>query len=313
MKGTIVRAQSGFFWVQLDEEGEVLRCTLRGRLKKERQRTDIATIGDRVTVKRTVSGEGAVEAVEERRTKLSRRSPERQGAWRESILVANLDLLLATFAVAHPTPHLRMVDRFLVIAEANGLDAAIVANKCDLLPPEEAHALFGIYERIGYPVFYTSTRAGQGIDELRAALRDRISAFSGPSGVGKSSLLNAIEPGLGIKVSHVSDVVNKGRHTTVAPELHALTGGGYVADTPGIRELGLWRIPPDELDWCFREFRPFRDECAFANCTHGPEPECAVVAAVEQGAISPARYDSFQRLQEELSDHAERELGLQND
>ncbi|GIV96347.1 MAG: putative ribosome biogenesis GTPase RsgA [Herpetosiphonaceae bacterium] len=305
MVGTVLRAQSGFFWVRLDESGEILRCTLRGRLKKEKYETDLATIGDRVRVARTVPGEGVIEAVEPRRTKLSRRAPLRQGGMRESVIVANLDLLVATFAIAHPDPHRRMIDRFLVIAEANGVEAAVVANKLDLCSLEYARSIFGDYERIGYPVFYTSAKTGEGIDELRDVLKAKISAFTGPSGVGKSSLLNAIQPGLGLKVGEVSGAVNKGRHTTVAPELHPTGDSGYVADTPGIRELGLWRIPPENLDWYFREFRPYLDDCAFDDCAHGPEPGCAVRAAVGRGEISQERYESYLRLLEQAEEERE--------
>ncbi len=297
MIGTILRAQSGFFWVQLDETGETLRCVLRGRLKRVRQHTDLATLGDRVRVMATSPGEGAIEEVQPRRTKLARKSPK-GGGWFEQIIVANIDLVLVTFAVANPEPHVRMIDRFLVVAEENGIDAAIIANKCDLAD-DHARNVFKIYEQIGYPVIYTSAAKQQGIEEVRELIRGKISAFSGPSGVGKSSLLNVIQPGLALRTGAVSDAVRKGQHTTVAAELIPLHEGGFVADTPGIRELGLYQIPPDQVEWCFREFRPFLDDCAFANCTHDHEPDCAVRAALKQGEISPERYESYLKLYEE--------------
>lgn len=297
MIGTITRAQSGFFWVQLDETGETLRCTLRGRLKKTKQYTDIASLGDRVRVMPTMVGEGAVEEVFERRSKLARTAIK--GAKFEQVLVANIDLILVTFAVARPAPHVRMIDRFLVVAEANHVQAAIIANKCDLAADEHARRIFGEYERIGYPVIYTSAKVQQGIHELRDLIKDKISVFSGPSGVGKSSLLNEVEPGLGLRTSDVSDAVNKGQHTTVAGELIPLSFGGFVADTPGIRELGLYQMEAAELEWCFREFRPFLGECGFANCTHDHEPECAIRAAVKRGEISPERHFSFVKLYQE--------------
>ncbi|MBA3471532.1 MAG: ribosome small subunit-dependent GTPase A [Herpetosiphonaceae bacterium] len=297
MIGTILRAQSGFFWVQLDETGETLRCVLRGRLKKIRQYTDLATLGDRVRVMATSPGEGAIEEVYERRTKLARKSPK-GGGWFEQIIVANIDLVLVTFAVANPEPHVRMIDRFLVVAEQNGIDAAIIANKCDLAD-DHARSVFKIYEQIGYPVIYTSAARPQGIEEVRALIRGKISAFSGPSGVGKSSLLNVIQPGLALRTGAISDAVRKGQHTTVAAELIPLHEGGFVADTPGIRELGLYHIPADEVEWCFREFRPFLDDCAFANCTHDHEPDCAVRAALQRGEISAERYESYLKLYEE--------------
>lgn len=295
MHGLITRAQSGFFWVKLDESDETLRCVLRGRLKKVRQYTDIATIGDRVRVMRTSPGEGAIEEVLERTTKLARKSP-RGGGWFEQVIVANLDLVLITFAVAEPEPHVRMIDRFLVVAENSGINAAIIANKSDLRVPEAAQEIFGIYERIGYPVVYASAATGQGVSEIRALIADKISAFSGPSGVGKSSLLNTLLPELNLRTGDVSSAVNKGQHTTVTAELIPLVGGGYVADTPGIRELGLYQIPAEEVEWCFREFQPFLGDCSYANCTHDHEPECAIRAAVATGAISAARHESYLKL-----------------
>jgi ribosome biogenesis GTPase / thiamine phosphate phosphatase len=300
MIGTVVKAQSGFFWVET--EGETLRCVLRGRLKRSRVPGDIATLGDSVRVTPTIPGEGAIEEVLPRRSKLARRSAGSKGAWREDIIVANLDLLVTVFAVANPSPHVRMLDRYLVAAERSDLGVLIVANKSDRLPREEAEAIFSPYTRVGYDVLYTSAKQGMGVDELRERLSGKISAFSGPSGVGKSSLLNAIQPGLQLRTSDISDTVDKGRHTTVAPELIPLHGGGWVADTPGIRELGLWQVPPEELDWCYREFRPFIEQCYFQPCSHTHEPDCAVQEAVQHGAIDRQRYESYVRLREELSD-----------
>jgi ribosome biogenesis GTPase len=300
MQGTVLRAQSGFFWVQTD--AGVLECTLRGRLKKERQASDIAVIGDIVDVKQVSPTTGAIEAVEPRRTKLARRAAGSKGIWSEDVLIANLDQVLLVFACASPEFHPRMLDRYLALTESSELDTVIVANKLDLVGQERARELFAEYERIGYSVIYTSTRQGVGIDELRARLGGRISVVTGKSGVGKSSLLNVVQPGLGLATSEISDVVDKGRHTTRVAELIKLNlaGGGYVADTPGIRELGLWQFPLDELDWCFREFRPFLGDCYFAGCTHTHEPSCAIRAAVAAGQIGEARYQSYVRLREAM-------------
>lgn len=305
MTGTVVKAQSGFFWVQTDEG--TLRCTLRGRLKKSRVPSDIATLGDQVRIMPTVPGEGAVEEVLPRHSKLARRAAGAKGVWKEDVLVANLDQLVAVFAVTNPEPNARMLDRFLINAELNNLDVLIVGNKADLLPRAEAEKFFTPYTRIGYRVLFTSVKRNEGIDELREALIGKLSALSGRSGVGKSSLLNMVQPGLGLKTGEISvsgSNAGKGKHTTVAGELIPLTGGGFVADTPGIRELGLWQVPPAELDWGFREFRPFIDECYFQPCSHLHEPDCAVREAVNQGAIDEARYDSYVRLREELTTEA---------
>lgn len=302
MIGTVIKAQSGFFWVATD--GEPLRCTLRGRLKKERVHSDIATLGDTVRVSPTVPGQGAVEEVFPRQSKLARRAAGAKGTWKEDVLVANLDQIVTVFAVANPEPHLRMLDRYLVNAELSELPVLIIANKADLRSPDEIDAVFASYAAIGYRVLHTSVRANLNIDVLRDQLQNKISAFSGPSGVGKSSLLNAVQPGVQLKTGAVSAAganMGKGRHTTVAPELLPLDGGGYVADTPGIREFGLWQVPPDELDKGFREFRPFIDECYFQPCSHTHEPDCAVQAAVERGDIAGVRYRSYVRLYEELA------------
>jgi len=296
MQGRILRAQSGFFWVKTDEG--VLRCRLRGRLKKERQSADIAVIGDRVDVVDVGDGDGMIEAVYPRERRFSRKQPGPRGAWKEDVLVANLDQVLVVFACARPEPHVRMIDRFLVVAEYNEIDAILVANKIDLVTPEVAQSIFGIYQRIGYPIHFVSAQKQIGIDELRAQLDGKISVVSGPSGVGKSSLLNVIQPGLQLDTGKVSDALNKGRHTTVVAQLIPLESpqGGYVADTPGIRELGLWQIPREDLAWCFREFRPYLGKCDFNNCTHVHEPGCAVIAALEEGHIAPERHDSYMRM-----------------
>jgi ribosome biogenesis GTPase len=295
--GTVLRATSGFFAV-LTDDGRLLQAQLRGLLKKERQATDLAVIGDRVRVSLADASHPMIEAVEPRRSKFSRRQPGPRGSWKEDMLVANVDQVLVVFACADPMPHLRMLDRFLVVAEHNEVPAVVVANKIDLVGLDRARELFGAYERIGYPIHFASAREGIGVEELADRLDGRTSVVTGPSGVGKSTLLNAIQPGLRIETGEVSEVLHKGRHTTTSAELHALAtpGGGYVADTPGLRELGLWQVPPTELAWCFPEFEPFLGSCAFNDCRHLEEPRCAVLAAVADGRISPARHDSYRRL-----------------
>jgi ribosome biogenesis GTPase len=292
VSGVVLRAQSGFFWVQTGEG--LVECKLRGRLKRERQSTDIAVIGDDVEISIVGPGEGAIEAVLPRRSRLARRAAGTRGA--EDVIVANVNQVLLVFACAQPPFTPRMLDRYLVICEHSELDPLIVATKVDLVGPDEARALLTPYERVGYRVIFASTHTGQGIDEVRRSLAGRISVVTGKSGVGKSSLLNAVAPELNLATSAVSALLGKGRHTTTVAELHPLAGGGYVADTPGIREIGLWNLPPEDLDWCFREMRPFLNACYFAGCTHIHEPECAVRAAVTSGHIHPDRYDSYVRL-----------------
>lgn len=292
--GTVLRAQSGFFWVQT--ETSLVECRLRGRLKRDRQASDIAVIGDRVEISMVDPTHGAIEAVLPRRSKLARRGAGARGAHKEDVLVANLDQVLLTFACAAPAFAPRMLDRYLVICEHSGLEAVVVATKIDLVDTATAHALFQVYEHIGYPVLYVSNTNGVGLEAVRAQIAGRISVVTGKSGVGKSSLLNALQPELGLATAEVSAALSKGRHTTTVAELIALPEGGYLADTPGIREIGLWQVPAEDLAWCYRELRPFLDDCFFAGCTHIHEPDCAVRAAVRSGAVTPERYDSYVRL-----------------
>ena len=296
-RGLVLRARSGFYTIATDD-GDQLTARLRGRVKRERQSSDLAVIGDRVAVERLPDGTGAIESVEPRERRFSRRQPGPRGSWREDVLVANPDLVAVVFATDRPPPNPRLIDRFLVVAEYNEVPVVLVANKVDLVGADAARTVFGPYQRIGYDVVYTSAKSGAGLDDLRERLAGRLSIVTGPSGVGKSTLLNALQPGLQLKTGEVSEALHKGRHTTTHAELLPLDDprGGYVADTPGIRELGLWEIPPAELAWCFPEFRPHLGGCAFNDCSHLHEPRCGLRAAVGSGAISEERYDSYRRM-----------------
>lgn len=297
-RGTVRRAAGGIYEVELDVGG-VVDAVLRGRLKREQRTGDRVVVGDRVGVEQHADGSVTIETVDERRSELARRAPG-QGARRAKVIVANVDQVVAVFAAAHPEPRLRMLDRFLVLAEANDLPALVVVNKIDLVGLDAARERFADYEAAGYPVLYTSAGEGVGIAALRERLCDRISVLTGPSGVGKSSLLNAVEPGLQLRTAEVSEAVGKGRHTTVSAELIALRCGGYVADTPGLRELGLWGIEPEHLDAYFPEFRPYLGDCRFGHgCSHIHEPGCAISEAVDAGEIPEARYESYRALRTE--------------
>ena len=289
----IIRAQSGFFTVETGE-GPVV-CQLRGKLKQGPRTGDLAAIGDRVSITVQEDGSGMIEEIEERKQAIVRLDPRPQGEYQQ-ILLANADQAVFVFACAHPDPKLRMLDRFLVIAEKQGIPAVIVANKVDLVGQERAIEIFGLYPQLGYPVIYASAKTGQGVEELRATLTGKVSALVGPSGAGKSSLLNAMQPGLGLEVNEISKALNKGKHTTVVRQMFPLAGGGFVADTPGWKSLALWDTEPEEIDGYFPELRERVAHCQFSDCTHIHEPGCAVLAAVETGEVHPERYDSYLRL-----------------
>jgi ribosome biogenesis GTPase len=293
--GIVLHARSGRHSVE-DGDG-VVYCQVRGRLKQEKLYTDLVATGDMVRWRPTRPGRGVIEEILPRETQLSRLRPGPQRVPIEHVIVANPDQAIFIFSVREPSPRPRMLDRLLVLAENNDLPAIICANKIDLLDDGCEHReIFGVYEQIGYPVIYASARTGQGVDQLRELLAGKLSVLTGPSGVGKTSLLNAIQPELGLKTRQVSDATGKGRHTTVSVRLWPLDGGGYVADTPGLREAGLWDIEPEEVAWHFVEMRPYLSDCRFSTCTHTHEPDCAVKKAVQAGAISEVRYDSYCRL-----------------
>lgn len=291
--GLVIQAQSGFFTVETGDQRVV--CQLRGKLKQGRATGDLAALGDRVRLQILPDGSGIIEQVAARSREIARLDPRPRGAYRQ-VLLANADQAVFVFACAYPEPRLRMLDRFLVIAEKQGVPSVVVANKVDLMEPATARDLFAPYHLAGYPVLYTSARNGAGLDELAQRLKGRISVLAGPSGVGKSSLLNAIHPGLELEISDIG-AVNKGTHTTVVRQLISLGDGhSYVADTPGWRSLALWDTQAEELDGYFPEIRPLVSGCRFSDCTHIDEPGCAVLAALAQGRIHSARYDSYVRL-----------------
>ncbi|MDB4950717.1 MAG: hypothetical protein JWM27_3366 [Gemmatimonadetes bacterium] len=295
LTGTVLRAQGGVYQVETPEG--TLDAALRGRLKREQRTGERVVVGDVVDLEKAEEEDVAgwmIENVHERRSVLARRAPGK--APRPKPIVANVDQVLVVFAAARPDPHLRMVDRFLVIAEAAEIEPLLVVNKTDVAGEPAARATFAAYERAGYRVIYTAAKQGVGLDALREAICGRTSALTGPSGVGKSSLLNALQPGLGLRVASISEAVGKGKHTTVTAQLIPLECGGYVADTPGLREVGLWQVDLDQLHFYFPEFEPYRGGCRYPTCTHVHEPNCAIRAAVDAGAVDFRRWDSYRRM-----------------
>lgn len=293
LRGLVVKYQSGFYDVETAKG--VITCQLRGRLKRRRWEGDIVAVGDWVKVSLLADGSGMIEEIEERVRMFSRMAPTPRGEYRQ-IIIANPDQVILVFACAEPKPRLRMLDRFLIVAEEADTPVTIVFNKVDLVGIRTAKELFGHYKEIGYHLIYASAETGRGIEALHKLLVGKISVLAGPSGVGKSSLLNIIQPGLGLVVRDVSKATRKGRHTTVVREMFALEGGGYVADTPGLKALALWDIEPEEVDGYFPEIRVLVADCQFSNCMHLHEPGCAVITAVEDGKINYERYESYIRL-----------------
>jgi ribosome biogenesis GTPase len=291
---TVLRASGGVYDVELDD-GTVAEASLRGRLKLDKRTGDRVVAGDRVDVSSQTDGSLTIESVAPRTSELARAAP---GHGRKAkVIVANIDRVIIVFAAASPAPNRRLLDRFLVLAESNQLDAVIVINKVELVADAELDVMLAPYTAAGYETLRTSAKTGAGVPRLRELVCGARSVITGPSGVGKSTLLNQVQPGLGLRVGAVSEVVNKGQHTTVTAQLIPLQCGGYVADTPGLRELGLWAIDPAELSACFPEIHKLVDDCRFgSSCTHTHEPGCAVSGAAAAGDLDPERLESYRIL-----------------
>ncbi len=285
-EGVIAAAWSDEYEVMMKDERR--RCRLSGAL---RGRGEQAVVGDRVVI----DERGVIVEVLARRTRLSRRGVGRRP--REQVIVANVDQMLAVFAAASPKPRWRMLDRYLVIAEMAGIAPVICVTKIDLVGADAVRRELSHYEAIGYRLRLVCAASGQGLEGLREVLHDQTTVLVGKSGVGKTTLLNALVPGAGQRVGEVSGRTGKGRHVTSASRMHALPGGGRLIDTPGVRELGLWQDGDVSLDACFPEMREHVAACRFSpRCSHTHEPGCAVKAAVERGGIDPRRYESYLRL-----------------
>ncbi len=350
--GLVIGSVHGIFDVAVGQE--VLRCTLRGKLRKHIHQPEPAlagttrrgfskffhfnkasapqrapspkatavmdppeeeeasplriAVGDFVRMTRIDAKTGVIEEALPRRNKMSRGSAE-TGA--EQIMLANLDQVVIVFAVQEPEPHFGMLDRYLAIAEYNHITPIICLNKMDLGCPKAVEDGAKLYAKLGYRVLGTSTITSEGLEMLKDILHDKTSLLTGPSGVGKSSLLNALEPGYSLRTGAISEATGKGRHTTTSIRLFALSFGGWLADSAGIRELALWSIPAKDLASCFIEMRPSLGKCDFDDCTHTEGEEgCAIRRARKQGKIRVARYRSYLRLYEEASE-AEKERALE--
>jgi len=275
-------------------DGRVYRCTTRRVLKTlQTEQRHVIAVGDRVMFRpvREATGEGVIERVEPRRGILSRSSHGRQ-----QVIVANVEQVLIVCSAAEPPLKPNLIDRMLIAAEKGQMRPVICINKIDLVDPAQLQPLTGLYSQMGYQVLLLSARTGWGIERLRRVLRDRQSVMAGQSGVGKSSLLNAVDSGLRLRVAPVSPESQKGRHTTTTARLLPLCFGGYVVDTPGIRQFELWDVAAAEVVNFFRDFRPYINFCKFPDCTHTHEADCAVKNAVADGRLDQRRYESYCRI-----------------
>jgi ribosome biogenesis GTPase len=293
--GVVLERTGSAYRVHTDG-GEVL-AELRGKLKHRDD--DRVVAGDVVELDVQAGGHATIAAVRPRKSVLARRAAGERSP-RAQPIAANVDQVVVVASARSPEPSPRMLDRFLVIAAANRIPAVVVLNKIEL-DRAALDSLMTRYGPAGYQVLATSVKEAEGLVALRDLLRGRESVLAGQSGVGKSSLLNALDPGLNLRIGEISAKWDTGKHTTRAALLVPLVAGGYVVDTPGLREMGTWGIDPELLGACFPEFRPFLDQCRFDNCRHLTEPACAVRQAAEQGAFEPDRLVSYQHIYKEVS------------
>lgn len=282
----------GLYSIVEAEDGRAYRCGVRRLLKTLAiDGRHVVAVGDRVWFRPQGLDEGLIEKVEARHGSITRGYRQR-----EHVLVANVDQLLIVSAFEAPGIKLSLIDRYLISAEKGGVTPIIVLNKADLVDLADSQWIIGLYAQLGYETIATSAANGRGLDRLRTVLGRGATALSGQSGVGKSSLLNAIQPGLNLRVREVSEWTQKGKHTTTHAELIRLAGGGYVVDTPGLRQFELWGVDPAELEGYFVEFRPYIPMCRFPDCSHTHEHGCAVKEAVSWGQIAECRYESYLKL-----------------
>lgn len=298
-RGIVIKSTGSWYIVRLDG-GETVECRIRGKFRMEGLRTtNPVAVGDVVEVE-NATGEYVIAAIGERKNYIIRKSTNLSKE--THILAANVDRALLIATVNHPETSTIFIDRFLASAEAYRIPVTIIFNKVDLYDEEDLALLGGlklIYEKAGYECFGVSALTGEGVERVRELLMDKVTVLSGLSGVGKSSLINRVEPGLHLKTAAISDAHDAGKHTTTFAEMFPLSGGGYVVDTPGVRSFGVVDMKKEEISHFFPEIFACSEECRFYNCTHTHEPGCAVRLAVETGEISESRYASYLSLMEE--------------
>ncbi len=301
MQGRIIRVSGLQCLVEVEQS--YWQCKIRGRLKAGDRKTSSPVVaGDWVEVAPTAERTGIIEAVHTRCSKFSRRASGARPF--EQILFVNMEQLVVVVAASRPKPRRGFIDRAIITAIKGNLQPVVCINKVDLVAQEAVDTLTAPYEALGYPTYRTSALRGDGMDAFKAALINRSTAVVGQSGVGKSTLLNGVEPGLGLKTKEIMKRHDRGRHTTTVVHLFKLQQGGYVADTPGVKELRLWGVKSTELTAYYPELDARRGQCQFGDCSHLHEPGCAVRAAVAAGRIASVRYEGYRRIFESLSSDA---------
>ncbi len=294
ISGIIIRSTGSWYDVQTGDG--IIPAKVRGKFRlRVADATNPVAVGDQVSIRVNEDNTGLITEIHPRRNKLSRRAAGRR-VGKEHVIVANVDAALVMQAVQLPKPNPGFVDRFLVMATYHELEPGIILNKADLSAPDfqdEIEGFVALYKGLGYPTFLISAQTGDGLDTLRDHLQNKVSVIAGPSGVGKSTLLNALAPTLDLPTGEVSMKTKKGRHTTTNAALFPIDNSTFLVDTPGIREYGLFEIEPEDLAHYYPEFGPYLNECRFPNCVHDHEPDCAVKDAVDSGDIHPMRYRNY--------------------
>ena len=293
--GLVIRNTGSWYTVKTDDGGQLVDCKIKGnfRLKGIRSTNPVA-VGDRVTIVPNQEGTAFITAIHDRRNYIIRKSSNLSK--QSHIIAANVDLAVLVVTVNYPQTATTFIDRFLAPAEAYRIPVVLVFNKTDLLTDEELHyqqMMIDLYDTVGYEAIALSAETGEGMEKLEAALKDKTTVMSGNSGVGKSTLINRLIPGVNLKTAEISDAHNQGMHTTTFSEMLQLPSGGYIIDTPGIRGFGTFDIEPEELTSYFKEIFHFSKDCRFNNCTHTHEPGCAVLKALEEHYIAESRYQSY--------------------
>lgn len=299
--GLVIRNTGSWYTVKTDDGGQLVDCKIKGnfRLKGIRSTNPVA-VGDRVTIVPNQEGTAFITAIHDRRNYIIRKSSNLSK--QSHIIAANVDLAVLVVTVNYPQTATTFIDRFLASAEAYRIPVVLVFNKTDLLTDEELHyqqMMIDLYDTVGYEAIALSAETGEGMEKLEAALKDKTTVMSGNSGVGKSTLINRLIPGVNLKTAEISDAHNQGMHTTTFSEMLQLPSGGYIIDTPGIRGFGTFDIEPEELTSYFKEIFHFSKDCRFNNCTHTHEPGCAVLKALEEHYIAESRYQSYLSMMED--------------